>query len=634
VSSSSINFSATLSASAGTIGVGDVLCRDADGTAYVVATTANLALSSDKRPICIALTAGAALSSIQVQYNGECNASQLGPGVADLVRVDAVGHLQRLTGTNWLRAQNIVGSCDAAGRFYASFDKRDCGLEVPASYWGVVGDGTTDDVPALDRCKAALGTLAVGGTILLGPGNYRFASPFRIDKQIVVRGAGGFGSNAATTIKPDALVTAFIFEGTNTGESGVPGDGSVVEGLDIVGTRTTITPWAASTSYTVGAIVGALTDNRYYFYCTTAGTSGAGPADPFSNGGHLLDSTVTDGTCVWSVRLHVGVLMRAKGCVRDVAIRLVTNSFVHVQAGASETPSSNANGFQLRNLICQTGGAGITVLGSDANNGTAINVTVVDVGTNFGGVLGVSGYGHGIWDHSFLGCTWIGCHVDGVTGRGYVFDGGAGNSSALGCYCEASTQANYAVGSHVIVGGTWGPGWTSDTNATLILGDGSRNIFTRDPTHIATTGQLYTYLGNRPADGIRFYQEQHQGEPFLSGMCWSGKLTGWPTGWHVWTYNGNPTQCAWAAPGPNAVWPSGTAIGSPYGLLCVGPLYFGVQGMTTDPQKMDYGAAAPVAERHLIGSIRWNTAAAVGQPIGWMCTVTGTPGTWVAMTNL
>lgn len=34
------------------------------------------------------------------------------------------------------------------------------------------------------------------------------------------------------------------------------------------------------------------------------------------------------------------------------------------------------------------------------------------------------------------------------------------------------------------------------------------------------------------------------------------------------------------------------------------------------------------------GDVCYNLSASVGQPIGWMCTVSGTPGTWVAMVNL
>jgi hypothetical protein len=49
---------------------------------------------------------------------------------------------------------------------------------------------------------------------------------------------------------------------------------------------------------------------------------------------------------------------------------------------------------------------------------------------------------------------------------------------------------------------------------------------------------------------------------------------------------------------------------------------------------IDFGAAEPVAGYWYIGSVRWNLAPAIGDPIGWRCTVSGTPGTWVAMANL
>ena len=49
---------------------------------------------------------------------------------------------------------------------------------------------------------------------------------------------------------------------------------------------------------------------------------------------------------------------------------------------------------------------------------------------------------------------------------------------------------------------------------------------------------------------------------------------------------------------------------------------------------VDFASAAPVSGSWFIGSVRWNIAPAIGQPIGWRCTVSGTPGTWVAMANL
>jgi hypothetical protein len=47
-----------------------------------------------------------------------------------------------------------------------------------------------------------------------------------------------------------------------------------------------------------------------------------------------------------------------------------------------------------------------------------------------------------------------------------------------------------------------------------------------------------------------------------------------------------------------------------------------------------WGTAAPTLLTHQVGDTVWNSAPAVGQPIGWKCTTAGSPGTWTAMANL
>jgi len=57
-------------------------------------------------------------------------------------------------------------------------------------------------------------------------------------------------------------------------------------------------------------------------------------------------------------------------------------------------------------------------------------------------------------------------------------------------------------------------------------------------------------------------------------------------------------------------------------------------------RKLHWGPQSPSARAGaqivawVQGSVCYNSAATVGQPIGWMCTVSGTPGTWVSMGNL
>lgn len=44
--------------------------------------------------------------------------------------------------------------------------------------------------------------------------------------------------------------------------------------------------------------------------------------------------------------------------------------------------------------------------------------------------------------------------------------------------------------------------------------------------------------------------------------------------------------------------------------------------------------APPTSGDWIVGDRMWNATPTVGQPIGWMCTANGTPGTWVALANL
>lgn len=48
----------------------------------------------------------------------------------------------------------------------------------------------------------------------------------------------------------------------------------------------------------------------------------------------------------------------------------------------------------------------------------------------------------------------------------------------------------------------------------------------------------------------------------------------------------------------------------------------------------EYSTAAPTTGLHTRGDRAWNIAPAVGQPKSWVCTVFGTPGTWVSEGNL
>ena len=82
--------------------------------------------------------------------------------------------------------------------------------------------------------------------------------------------------------------------------------------------------------------------------------------------------------------------------------------------------------------------------------------------------------------------------------------------------------------------------------------------------------------------------------------------------------------------------------GTPMRMNCSGTLH--TTGTTILPYKITYtppddaimlfGSAPPTTGFHFKGKVMFNTAVAIGQPIGWQCTVAGAPGTWVPLPSL
>lgn len=67
-------------------------------------------------------------------------------------------------------------------------------------------------------------------------------------------------------------------------------------------------------------------------------------------------------------------------------------------------------------------------------------------------------------------------------------------------------------------------------------------------------------------------------------------------------------------------------------LTCMGSVNIDNTGLPG--QAVTYGTAAPTTQTWAQGAKCWNTAQALAGPIGWACTVAGTPGTWEPMPNL
>ena len=116
------------------------------------------------------------------------------------------------------------------------------------------------------------------------------------------------------------------------------------------------------------------------------------------------------------------------------------------------------------------------------------------------------------------------------------------------------------------------------------------------------------------------------------------------------SFNANPTSTGgWQFTAVTFQWPAsgnvicgvykgGPSTGSVYvaaPMLC--PVGLNLQDALNTIENNDrdwYGSAAPTTGSWNRGDVVWNSAPSAGGTPGWMCTASGTPGTWRAMANL
>lgn len=123
------------------VSIGDVLIPNADGTAFVIATTANRGARGSEG-VALSAWGSSVVGSVQMQQAGVIDAtiSGLGAGNRELVRVSAAGRLERIA--SYTAGDDVVGYAEVDGRVHLHFG-------IP---WGLMGaggdslpDGWTDE---------------------------------------------------------------------------------------------------------------------------------------------------------------------------------------------------------------------------------------------------------------------------------------------------------------------------------------------------------------------------------------------------------------------------------------------------------------------------------------------------------
>lgn len=568
--------------------------------------------------------------------------------------------------------------------------------------YGAVGDGLTNDQPAIMDAIAAMGSSAgVGGVLYFPPGNYYCADDVHIYKQIDVHGlSGGVGNTLAKLTFAAGKGLVIWQEGSPYG--GI-GSGSSVRHLSIVTSHVAQPEWAATTAYSVGdrMHLGVRSCNWVYFECIKAGISGGTapllsvlprdgdysdyfvPSGTYyrrqivrgTSGGSLITTVyfevtsvtgagvagaseptwnttigattvsgdvtftardsasmwITDGTVVWAAKLHNGLRLNARAYVEDVYIFGATNAGFCVRA-TSGAPFSNANHWEAKDVRIVQCGIGAMVSGGDSNVGTGTNIDVESAGYNPGVGWMPGNGGYGIWDASFLGCTWIGCHVaNGVdlatfNGGGPSYRGGDGASYSvfLGCYSESYAGRpeirNILKTPAIMIGGNQGAGFVDSETAVWIFDGngqyGCRNLVGKQDAAIVG-GTVLGYLGSQ-GDYASAFRWSHSTDASTMGLSYTSSISGWAAKWWAFGHGAQSNQMAFAIPGESAAWPSGKLVGTYSAPWLVGDhAYIGPR--TANPPSIGFANSQPTSGHFERGSVVWKLNPSATDPIGWRC---------------
>lgn len=293
-------------------------------------------------------------------------------------------------------------------------------------------------------------------------------------------------------------------------------------------------------------------------------------------------------------------------------IRVYANNWpdygIEIEADVSAVPASNANGWYLDSCTTTScGKSGLYVHGGDSNAGLAIAHNAIANGE------------WGIYDSSFLGNTYIGCHTAQNTSGAYKSDNPNARNVFLGCYSEGDQPTSVIALPSMVFGGIHAAGM----NGSYFSG--------------GTTAVQLSQKFHAPTFWLGY------GQPLTSG---SGIQFDDTDGTYSWTFEKAVGRWGykWANLGTpgfinfydrTAIVANGYArdLSGSNGAIGIGNYYAG------NYAQMKYrglDSVAPTTGTWLQGDMVTNstptelgTAGSKYVILGWCCVSGGTPGTWV-----
>ncbi len=324
------------------------------------------------------------------------------------------------------------------------------------------------------------------------------------------------------------------------------------------------------------------------------------------DGLYLKRSKNTAGT------LGNGVNVSTRCEIRNCMIDSFRGDGIHIVADSSGSPSTNANNWHIENCrVISNGGNGLYVQGGDTNSGTAVGL---DCSSN---TL------DGIYDSSFLGNSYIGCHTASNVRYGYHSDNANARNVFVGCYTEGGEVHSIAFPAFVFGGILSSVGVSLGTCS--IIGDSK---FTPLQAY-NSNANVRAYFGGDASGTANVVLAL--GDNSESSNAWPQRLRRVTGGYALdWANNGNyylrltNSQATIANGYPRDM--TATTLPQSGGVWLQAGFFIG--GGASGGKFIQSAAAAPVAGTYVVGDIVLNNAPTSGGFIGWVCTTAGSPGTW------
>jgi hypothetical protein len=159
-----------------------------------------------------------------------------------------------------------------------------------------------------------------------------------------------------------------------------------------------------------------------------------------------------------------GIHADTRFTVRNCVITYFGDCGINIVATSGGSPNGNANNWRIDNVrSAENGFDGLFIDGADVNAGVAIRL---DCSSNLR---------CGIFDSSFLGNTYIGCHTAGNGAAAYKTDNVNARNVLLGCYSESGQPASELVAPTLVLGGLHGADFSAGTTAQLLSDNGLKS---------------------------------------------------------------------------------------------------------------------------------------------------------------